>query len=231
MYQYDMDLSLAGLIKNSSWKQALAGEFSKYYFIKLENFLKSEFEKGKIIFPKKENIFEALNILDLDKIKVVILGQDPYHGIGEAHGLSFSVPEGMRLPPSLKNILKELKEDLHIEEPASGNLKKWAEQGVLLLNAVLTVQKDAAASHQKKGWEHLTDKIISVVNKNCSHVVFILWGSFAQKKSALINSHKHLVIKGVHPSPLSSYRGFFGSKPFSQANQWLSQQGINPINW
>lgn len=226
-----MDLSLVQLIKNKNWKQALDGEFSKDYFIALESFLKSEYTQGKKIFPEKDKIFEALNIVDLEKVKVVILGQDPYHGFGEAHGLSFSVPAGIRLPPSLKNILKELKDDLNTEIGSSGNLQHWAQQGVLLLNAVLTVQQDKAASHQKKGWEQLTDKIISAVSEHNHHSVFILWGSFAQKKSALIDERKHLIIKGVHPSPLSSYRGFFGSKPFSQANRWLVRQGLKPVKW
>ena len=231
LYQYDMDFSLDQLLKNKTWREALSAELSKDYFIQLENFLKAEYQKGKTIFPAQENIFAALNNLDLSKVKVVILGQDPYHGVGEAHGLSFSVPEGVRFPPSLRNILKELQNDLSIAPVTSGDLKRWEKEGVLLLNAVLTVEKDKAASHQKKGWENFTDKVISTISKECEHVVFILWGAFAQKKTELIDQKKHLVIKSVHPSPLSSHRGFFGSKPFSKTNTWLTSHGIKPVSW
>ncbi len=231
MYQYDMDLSLAELIASSSWRKALSAELSKDYFLKLENFLDLEYKSKKDIFPAKENIFEAINLIDLRNVKVVILGQDPYHGVGEAHGLSFSVQDGVRFPPSLRNILKELQSDVGIEIPESGNLKKWAQQGVLLLNAVLTVEKDKAASHQKKGWEIFTDKIIQSVSEQSEHVVFILWGAFAQKKEQLIDSSKHYIIKSVHPSPLSSHRGFFGSRPFSKTNAWLAEKGIDPVKW
>ncbi len=162
---------------------------------------------------------------------MVILGQDPYHGPGQAHGLSFSVPEGVRFPPSLLNIFKELESDLGKEIPKSGNLERWAKQGVLLLNSVLTVEESKAAAHQKKGWEQFTDKIIEVVNAECDHVVFILWGAYAQKKAAFVDRKKHLVLESVHPSPLSSHRGFFGSKPFSQANKWLQSKGLGPIDW
>lgn len=226
-----MDLSLEKLILNKNWKKALTGEFTQKYFATLEAFLNSEYKKNKIVFPERENIFYSLNILDLSDVKVVILGQDPYHGAEEAHGLSFSVPEGVKLPPSLKNIYKELESDLGVPIAASGNLNHWAKQGVLLLNSVLTVEKDKAGSHQKQGWEIFTDRIISVVSEHCEHVVFILWGAYAQKKSVLIDSNKHLVISGVHPSPLSSYRGFFGSKPFSQANNWLMKKGLAAIKW
>lgn len=231
MYQYDMDLSLDQLVTNKTWRKALSDEFSQDYFLKLQNFLNAEYKKGKIIFPAKSEIFEAINSVNLKDVKVVILGQDPYHGVGEAHGLSFSVREGVRLPPSLRNILKELQSDLAIAPVTSGDLKRWAQEGVLLLNAVLTVEKDKAASHQKKGWETFTDKIISAVSENAEHVVFILWGSFAQKKAELIDNKKHLIIKSVHPSPLSSHRGFFGSKPFSKTNQWLKEKGLNPVKW
>lgn len=226
-----MDFSLDQLLGSKTWRKALSTELSANYFLQLEKFLKSEYEKGKTIFPAKENIFAALNNLDLSDVKVVILGQDPYHGVGEAHGLSFSVPDGVRLPPSLRNILKELESDLAIKPVTTGNLKRWEKEGVLLLNAVLTVEKDIAASHQKKGWENFTDKVISTISKECDHVVFILWGAFAQKKSDLVDSQKHLIIKSVHPSPLSSHRGFFGSKPFSKTNQWLTRRGIKPVNW
>jgi uracil-DNA glycosylase len=231
MYQYDMDLSLEKLILNKNWKKALAGEFVKHYFATLEVFLNTEYKKNKVIFPTRENIFSALNTVDLAQVKVVILGQDPYHGEGEAHGLSFSVPEGVKIPPSLKNIFKELENDLGAPIQSSGNLDNWARQGVLLLNAVLTVEKDKAGSHQKQGWEIFTDQIISLVSEKSEHVVFILWGSHAQKKTALIDTKKHFIVSGVHPSPLSSYRGFFGSKPFSKANGWLKSKGVEPIRW
>ena len=197
----------------------------------LKGFLQKEYEAGKTIYPAAKNYLNALDLVDLKNVKVVILGQDPYHGPGQAHGLSFSVPEGVRFPPSLLNIFKELKADLGKEMPTSGNLERWAKQGVLLLNAVLTVEESKAAAHQGKGWEKFTDKIIEVVNQECDHVVFILWGAYAQKKAAFVDRKKHLVLESVHPSPLSSHRGFFGSKPFSKANTWLREQGLEPINW
>ncbi len=199
--------------------------------VSLKNFLKSEYDAGKIIYPKKNEYFKALDLVPLDKVKVVILGQDPYHGPGQAHGLCFSVNEGVSQPPSLKNIFKELNSDLGIEIPKSGNLERWAQQGVLLLNSVLTVENDKAASHQKQGWEQFTDKIIETVNQECEHVVFILWGAYAQKKAFYVDRKKHLVLESVHPSPLSSHRGFFGSKPFSKTNTWLKKQGLAPIKW
>ncbi len=199
--------------------------------VQLKSFLQDELKNKKSIFPEAENIFKALQLVPLEKVKVVMLGQDPYHGTGQAHGLSFSVPAQMKIPPSLQNIFKELESDLQIKPAVHGDLTRWAQQGVLLLNSVLTVQQDLAASHQKKGWEQFTDKIISVVNQNCDHVVFILWGSYAQKKAEFVDQSRHLVLKSAHPSPLSSYRGFFGSKPFSNANQWLSSKGINQIQW
>lgn len=199
--------------------------------VSLKNFLKSEYDAGKIIYPKKNEYFKALDLVPLDKVKVVILGQDPYHGPGQAHGLCFSVNEGVSQPPSLKNIFKELNSDLGIEIPKSGNLERWAQQGVLLLNSVLTVENDKAASHQKQGWEQFTDKIIETVNQECEHVVFILWGAYAQKKAFYVDRKKHLVLESVHPSPLSSHRGFFGSKPFSKTNAWLKKQGLTPIKW
>lgn len=226
-----MDLSLEKLLKNESWKSVLKSEFEQNYFVALEKFLRQEYKKNKTIYPDSSEIFNALNSLDLNKVKVVILGQDPYHGDGEAHGLSFSVKKGVKIPPSLRNIFKELETDLKITNLDSGDLTKWANQGVLLLNTVLTVEKDAAHSHRKQGWEVLTDKIISLVSENNDHVVFILWGKPAQDKIKLIDTKKHFVIQSVHPSPLSSYRGFFGSKPFSQANTWLVQNKKTPVNW
>lgn len=199
--------------------------------LQLKSFLQDEVKNKKTIFPSAENVFKALQLVPLENVKVVILGQDPYHGLGQAHGLSFSVPASMKIPPSLQNIFKELESDLKIKPPANGDLSHWAQQGVLLLNSVLTVQQDLAASHQKKGWEHFTDKIISIINQNCAHVVFILWGSYAQKKAEFVDQGRHLVLKSAHPSPLSSYRGFFGSKPFSTANEWLRAKGINQIRW
>ncbi len=199
--------------------------------VQLKSFLQDEVKNKKNIFPAAENVFKALQLVPLEDVKIVILGQDPYHGTGQAHGLSFSVPAQMKIPPSLQNIFKELESDLQIKPAVHGDLTRWAQQGVLLLNSVLTVQQDLAASHQKKGWEQFTDKIISIVNQNCDHVVFILWGSYAQKKAEFVDQNRHLVLKSAHPSPLSSYRGFFGSKPFSKANQWLSSKGINQIQW
>lgn len=198
---------------------------------KLKLFLQKQYENKKNIFPATQNYFRALDLVDVDKVKVVILGQDPYHGVGQAHGLSFSVPDGVRFPPSLQNIFKELKEDLGIEPPKSGDLTRWAEQGVLLLNSVLTVEQDKAASHQKQGWEEFTDRVIAVVNDQSPHAVFILWGSYAQKKAAFVDKTRHLIISSPHPSPLSSHRGFFGSKPFSKANAWLKSKGLEPVRW
>lgn len=214
-----------------NWLKHLEGEFATDRMQKLKAFLGAEYEKKKTIYPAKSNYFKAMDLVDLKNVKVVILGQDPYHGEGQAHGLCFSVQDGVRFPPSLQNIFKELKADLNIEPPQSGNLTRWAEQGVLLLNSVLTVEQDKAASHQKKGWEEFTSRVISVVNENCDHVVFILWGSYAQKKAAFVDRTKHLVLESVHPSPLSAHRGFFGSKPFSKTNQWLESKGLSPIHW
>lgn len=220
------------LIKlSNSWSFYLKDELQKEYIKQLEKFLFAQYQKKKTVYPKTENLFAALDLVDIKNVKVVILGQDPYHGEGQAHGLSFSVNDGIKHPPSLRNIFTELKSDLNKEVPESGNLKKWARQGVLLLNTVLTVEKEKAGSHQNKGWEAFTDKIISLISENCDHVVFILWGANAQKKSSLINPDKHLILKSAHPSPLSSYRGFFGSRPFSKANAWLKKMGKTPINW
>lgn len=220
------------LIKlSNSWSEFLGPELQKEYIQNLERFLFAQYESRKIIYPEVQNFFKALDLVDIKDVKVVILGQDPYHGDGQAHGLSFSVRDGVRIPPSLKNIFTELKADLKIEPPTSGDLSRWAEQGVLLLNAVLTVEKEKAASHQNQGWEKFTDKIITVINENCDHVVFILWGANAQKKASFVDRKKHLVLESAHPSPLSSYRGFFGSKPFSKANKWLNKMGLKEINW
>lgn len=216
---------------SNSWLKYLEDEFATERMKKLRSFLSDEYKKNKIIYPAKQNYFKALDLVDLENVKVVILGQDPYHGEGQAHGLCFSVQDGVRFPPSLQNIFKELKADLNIDIPQSGSLTRWAEQGVLLLNSVLTVEQDKAASHQNKGWEEFTNKIISVVNEHCDHVVFILWGAYAQKKAAFVDRKKHLVLESVHPSPLSSHRGFFGSKPFSKTNVWLKSKGVKPINW
>lgn len=216
---------------SDGWANHLQSEFKQEYIQNLFSFLQNEIKSGKVIFPETQNYFKALEIVDLKKVKVVILGQDPYHGPGQAHGLSFSVPQDVRFPPSLKNIFKELKNDLGIPTPGSGNLEPWAQQGVLLLNSVLTVEQGKAASHQGKGWEKFTDKVIDLVNQQTDHAVFILWGSYAQKKAAFVDRKKHLVLESVHPSPLSSHRGFFGSKPFSQANAWLQAQGLAEIDW
>jgi uracil-DNA glycosylase len=216
---------------SNSWLKYLEEEFSKEYMKKLKIFLSEQEKMKKIIYPPSKKYFLALDLVDLKNVKVVILGQDPYHGEGEAHGLCFSVQDGLRFPPSLRNIFKELNSDLNIETPESGDLTRWAKQGVLLLNSVLTVEKDMPASHQKQGWEEFTDKIINVVNENCNHVVFILWGAYAQKKAAFVDRKNHLVLESVHPSPLSAHRGFFGSKPFSKANAWLKKNGINEIKW
>ena len=214
-----------------SWLKPLKNEFELSYMKDLKSFLKDEYNQKKVIYPEKKNYFKALDIVDLKNVKVVILGQDPYHGPSQAHGLCFSVKDGIRFPPSLQNIFKELQSDLGIAIPKTGNLERWGEQGVLLLNSVLTVEDGKAAAHQKKGWEQFTDKIIEVVNENCDHVVFILWGAYAQKKAAFVDRKKHLVLESVHPSPLSSHRGFFGSKPFSKTNDWLKSKGLKPIQW
>jgi uracil-DNA glycosylase len=216
---------------SNSWLNHLRSEFEKDYMKKLKLFLQAQYQQKKIIYPAAQNYFRAMDLVDLENVRVVLLGQDPYHGTGQAHGLCFSVQEGVAFPPSLQNIFKELKSDLGIEPPRSGDLSAWAQQGVLLLNSVLTVEKDRAASHQQQGWETFTDKVISVVNDNCEHVVFILWGSYAQKKAAFVDRQKHLVIESPHPSPLSAHRGFFGSRPFSKTNQWLQAKGLTPIQW
>lgn len=216
---------------NSAWLAHLESEFSQDYMQNLRQFLRNEKSQGKQIFPPGEQIFNALNTTPLGRVKVVILGQDPYHGPGQAHGLCFSVLPGVAVPPSLKNIFKELKADLGVPTPSHGYLQSWAEQGVLLLNAVLTVEKAMAASHQGKGWEQFTDKVVEVVNQNKEQVVFLLWGSYAQKKGLIIDRKRHNVLQSTHPSPLSAYRGFLGCQHFSQVNQYLEKTGQKPINW
>lgn len=214
-----------------SWQQHLALEFEQPYMQKLKQFLKTEKENHKIIYPHSSNWFHALETTPLDQVKVVILGQDPYHQPGQAHGLCFSVLPGIKTPPSLVNIYKELQTDLDIAPVAHGYLESWAIQGVLLLNAVLTVEASNANAHQGKGWEQFTDKIIATINARCQHVVFMLWGSYAQKKGTVIDEKRHLVLKAPHPSPLSAHRGFLGCRHFSQANHYLEQHGKAPIDW
>lgn len=214
-----------------SWQAQLSGEFDLPYMQTLKAFLQSEKEQKKVIYPHSKNWFHALEATPLDDVKVVIIGQDPYHQPGQAHGLCFSVQPGVKIPPSLVNIYKELHSDLGIQIPSHGYLESWAKQGVLLLNAVLTVEDSNANAHQGKGWEQFTDKIISTVNEQCDNVVFMLWGSYAQKKGAVIDTQKHLVLKAPHPSPLSAHRGFLGCKHFSQANDYLAQHKKTPITW
>ena len=215
-----------------SWLKVLAAEFEQPYMKALKNFLLEEKQNGNQVYPKGSEIFNALNHTPFDKVKVVLLGQDPYHGVGQAHGLSFSVQKGIAIPPSLKNIYKELASDIStFSVPNHGNLTKWAEEGVLLLNATLTVRAQQAGSHQGKGWEIFTDKIISKLSDEREGLVFLLWGRYAQNKSALIDSNKHTVLKAAHPSPFSAYNGFLGCKHFSKANEILEKEGKTPIDW
>ncbi len=213
-----------------SWKEQLALEFDKEYFKSLTDFVRQEYQ-STTVYPPGSYIFNAFEHCPFDKVKVVILGQDPYHEPGQAHGLSFSVQDGIPYPPSLVNIFKELESDLGKPMPSSGNLLRWADQGVLLLNATLTVRAHLAGSHQNRGWETFTDAVIHKLADNRSHLVYILWGSYAQKKGAFIDTSHNLVIKSAHPSPLAAYRGFFGSKPFSKANDYLIATGQEPIDW
>ncbi|MBT4791979.1 MAG: uracil-DNA glycosylase [Halobacteriovoraceae bacterium] len=215
---------------NASWNKYLLPEFKKEYFKDLQKFLKIELEQGKIIYPQGCDILNAFKSASFKKVKVVIIGQDPYHGEGQAHGLSFSVTKGTKVPPSLKNIYKELKTDLNIEPTENGNLQYWADQGVLLLNSVLTVEKGLPASHRKKGWEVFTDKVIQVLNDEKEHLVFILWGNDAKKKGEKIDRSKHLVLESAHPSPFS-VKKFYGGKHFSKTNKFLLKNKIKPINW
>ncbi|WP_405082666.1 uracil-DNA glycosylase [Paenibacillus chitinolyticus] len=217
------------ILKND-WAELLSEEFEKPYYLKLREFLKQEYAE-RTIYPEMHDIFNALHYTAFKDVKAVILGQDPYHGPGQAHGLSFSVKPGVPAPPSLKNMFKEMKEDIGCPIPKTGYLKHWADQGVLLLNTVLTVRAGEANSHKGKGWELFTDKVIETLNRKETPVIFILWGSHAQSKTQLIDLNRHGVIKAPHPSPLSAHRGFFGSKPYSKANAWLREQGIEPIDW
>ena len=216
---------------HKSWLKHLGSEFEQDYMLTLKQFLMSARKNKQLVYPKGDLIFNAFNTTPLDKVKVVILGQDPYHGPMQAHGLSFSVPPGMAIPPSLKNIYKEIERDLGIKMPKQGCLHGWAEQGVLLLNATLTVEHAQAGSHQKKGWEIFTDQAIKVVNDQCDHVVFLLWGNYAQKKGQLIDANKHLVLSSPHPSPLSAHRGFLGNNHFSKSNAYLEANSKIPIDW
>lgn len=214
-----------------AWLNVLAGEFEQPYMDDLRKFLKQEKAQGKVLYPTNGDIFNAFNSTPFEQVKVVILGQDPYHGPGQAHGLCFSVQPGTVPPPSLKNIFKEIHSDLNLSMPTHGCLQSWAEQGVLLLNATLTVEHGKAGAHQGKGWERLTDAAISALSREREGLVFMLWGAYAQKKAALIDQHKHLILKSPHPSPLSAHRGFFGNRHFSRANEWLQEHDAAPIDW
>ena len=214
----------------ASWQKRLQPEFEKAYFAQLTDFVRREYAE-RTIYPPGRLIFNAFNLCPFDRVKVVLLGQDPYHGPGQAQGLCFSVNDGVRFPPSLVNIFKELQSDLGIAPPASGSLVRWAEQGVFLLNATLTVREHQAGSHQNMGWEQFTDAVIRLLAEEREHLVFILWGGYAQRKGAFIDRAKHLVIASPHPSPLSAYHGFFGTKPFSRTNQYLIANGVEPIEW
>ncbi len=215
----------------TSWKTELRDEFKKPYMQALREFLKHEKAARKYIYPKGSDIFKAFEYTPVDSVKVVIIGQDPYHGPMQAHGLCFSVPMGVRIPPSLINIYKELESDLGIKPPKHGCLEAWANQGVLLLNSVLTVERGLAASHQGKGWEIFTDQVVNILNQDPRPKAFVLWGAYAQRKGQMIDRQRHLVIESVHPSPLSANRGFFGSRPFSKINEFLEKTGQSKINW
>jgi len=214
----------------SGWKSVLKEEFNKEYFVKLTEFVKEEYTKNTV-YPPAGLIFNAFNLCPFSDVRTVIIGQDPYHGPGQAHGLCFSVKDGVDFPPSLINIFKEIALDLGINRPSSGNLERWAKQGVLLLNATLTVKAHMAGSHQKKGWEQFTDAVISAVNREKSNVVFMLWGAYAQRKGESIDRDRHLVLESVHPSPLSASRGFFGNSHFSKCNNYLAEKGFKTIDW
>lgn len=215
---------------NKQWRGLLSDQFKQQYWQDLESFVEGEY-KTTNVFPIKDLVFNALNSTSPSDIKVVILGQDPYHGPGQAHGLCFSVPDGVKIPPSLRNIYKEISNDIGGQIPESGNLEGWAKQGVLLLNATLTVQAGKAGSHQKKGWETFTDSVIRTISGNSEHVVFLLWGNYAQSKKDLIDTKKHLVLEAPHPSPLSAHRGFLGCKHFSKTNTYLKSKGKKQIKW
>ncbi len=214
----------------ASWYSLLENEFNKDYFLKLREFVKKKY-KEKIIFPPAKLIFNTFNLTPVNKVKVIIIGQDPYHGKGQAHGLAFSVPKGVKIPPSLINIYKELKEDIGKKIPSHGFLQDWAKQGVLLLNSTLTVESGKANSHKNIGWEKFTESVIQLISKKRNNLVFLLWGNYAHKKEIFIDSNKHLILKSVHPSPLSAYNGFFGNKHFSKTNKYLKENNIGEINW
>ena len=214
----------------AGWKEKLSGEFEKEYFRTLTEFVREEY-RTRQVFPPGNKIFNAFDLCPFDRVRVVIIGQDPYHNYGQAHGLCFSVTDGTEFPPSLVNIFKELNRDLGVPVPESGNLERWAAQGVLLLNAILTVRAHQALSHQNRGWEKFTDAAISALNRDRENLVFLLWGAYAQNKGASIDESKHLVLRTVHPSPLSASRGFFGCSHFSRCNQWLTARGMEPIEW
>jgi uracil-DNA glycosylase len=220
-----MDVKIAG-----SWKNKLKEEFDKPYFHDLVQFVKSEYQNHKV-FPKGQQIFNSFAHCSFDDLKVVIIGQDPYHGPGQANGLCFSVNDGIKMPPSLVNIFKEIKDDVGKSFPESGNLERWADQGVLLLNATLTVRAQSPGSHQNKGWETFTDAVIKTISDQKESVVFLLWGAYAQKKGAMIDTSKHKVLSSAHPSPFAANRGFFGNKHFSQTNDYLEEKGLSPIDW
>lgn len=216
----------------ASWLALLAQEFEKPYMIALKSFLQEEKQQGHVVYPQGKELFNAFNTTPFAAVKVVIIGQDPYHGTGQAHGLSFSVPQGLAVPPSLQNIFKELKTDIQgFSIPPHGNLQTWAEQGVLLLNAILSVRANQAGSHQGKGWEQFTDVVIQQLNDQKEQLVFLLWGNYAKEKGKIIDAQKHLVLTAAHPSPFSAYNGFFGCKHFSKTNDYLKANGSTPINW
>jgi uracil-DNA glycosylase len=220
----------SGIKIEDSWKEALAGEFAQAYFADLTKFVKNEYS-NKTVYPAPKNIFSAFSACPFNQVKVVILGQDPYHGEGQANGLCFAVPEGIDLPPSLKNIFKEIESDLGIKPIQNGDLTRWAKQGVLLLNATLTVRANSAGSHQNKGWEQFTDAVIKTLSKKREGIVFLLWGNYARRKGAQIDRIKHLVLESAHPSPLSAYAGFFGNKHFSKTNEYLKSKNQKTIDW
>jgi len=215
----------------SSWKLRLQDEFDQPYMTGLRQYLLDRKRNGAVIYPPGKQIFNALDSTPFEQVKVVIFGQDPYHGPGQAHGLCFSVPEGVAVPPSLLNIYKEIESDLGLPRPASGNLQCWADQGILLLNAVLTVERGHASAHQGKGWEKFTDRVVAELNAGRENLVFLLWGSYAMKKGAIIDRDRHFVLTAPHPSPLSAHRGFFGCSHFSKANAWLERNGMEPVRW
>lgn len=219
------------MIHDENWDKILQQEFEKPYFKSLMIFLETEKESQKTIFPPTSDVFKSFEYCQFQNLKVVIIGQDPYHGLGQANGLAFSVNSSCPIPPSLKNIYKELVQDIGIKMPTHGDLKKWANQGVLLLNATLTVRANEAGSHQNKGWETFTNELIKIISEIKENVVFILWGNYAKSKSVLIDRHRHLILESAHPSPLSAYQGFFGNHHFSKCNSYLVDKGLTPIDW